>query len=505
MGWLAACAFACVAACGGGGGSPALDAATGTPQVPPPATSTGASCTAGNCTTPSPPAGSACTNPVAASAATAADGVQHVGAVRVGTSFTFDVPPNTVSITIVEQATSAPATIGYGASTFDNTAVPLRVTAPGGTVVYDDLVAYSSMTPDAVAQLGAFFDSAAPGTGALTLPNTTGGLALIGSDGLPIGTWTAIVSDHAYECTLPGFGVCSGASTTSTYDVTIVTKPGTGGAIPAQGAVDVAVYFATTEAGSGAPLSAAIANAGGDPDLNRMGQALRALFANASLAVSTLAYYDLPADVQALYASGVNADDAGACGELASLLRRSRQGNLLNVFLVSSFTSATQTTGQIVGVDGSIPGPATFGGTGASGAAVATIDLRAGSGSRACNGTAPNLLCGADRTAYIIAHEAGHFMGLYHVTEADGDRFDPLLDTPACPCVSCAPPGSTCATATTAPASPYQMLVTDCTPSSALPACGGGSNLMFWLLAQGSTGVLTSEQQRVLRANPLVH
>ena len=34
---------------------------------------------------------------------------------------------------------------------------------------------------------------------------------------------------------------------------------------------------------------------------------------------------------------------------------------------------------------------------------------------------------------YVLAHEAGHFMGLSHTTEFQGGGFDPLEDTPQCP------------------------------------------------------------------------
>ena len=46
--------------------------------------------------------------------------------------------------------------------------------------------------------------------------------------------------------------------------------------------------------------------------------------------------------------------------------------------------------------------------------------------------------CGADRTAFIAGHEAGHYLGLFHTTESDGRFFDPLADTAKCPCIPCA-------------------------------------------------------------------
>ena len=397
--------------------------------------------------TPTPVPSGACTPTIGASTAPATQ-VQHLGTLRVGDTVPFTVPPGTVSVTIVEQVESAPQTINdqppgsQFSFTVDNTAVPLKVRDARGVTLYDDTAATNASDPAGLIA-GRLLRKQLSGDGTLTIPNTSAALAMVAQPGLAAGTWSMTVSDYAYECTLPhsAGSSCSGGSATSTYDVTVITKPAPGGAIPAIGTIDVAIYFATTSAGSLPGLSAATANAGGDPDLNRMGQALRALLHGAGLTVGSLTYHDLPPAVVSANATGVDLDQTGACSALSALLRNADAGNRLNVFFVSTFTSSfDQGVNQVVGIDGTIPGPATFGGTGASGAAVATHDLRAGRAN--CTGTALSLLCGADVTAYIIAHEAGHFLGLYHVTEAEGASFDPLQDTPACPCRTCAPVAS---------------------------------------------------------------
>ncbi|HEY6107062.1 MAG TPA: hypothetical protein VIV59_13840, partial [Anaeromyxobacteraceae bacterium] len=104
-------------------------------------------------------------------------------------------------------------------------------------------------------------------------------------------------------------------------------------------------------------------------------------------------------------------------------------------------------------------------------------------------------------------HEAGHFLGLYHDTEAIGTILDPIADTESCLCPICKPaldPGKCQGLGATDPhvASPYQMLVSDCLGATA--GCGGGDNLMFWLLGQDSKGLLTAGQAAVMRASPLV-
>jgi len=104
--------------------------------------------------------------------------------------------------------------------------------------------------------------------------------------------------------------------------------------------------------------------------------------------------------------------------------------------------------------------------------------------------------------AFISAHETGHFLGLFHTTEREGADFDPLTDTPKCPCTSCASTAQRSRCGTYGANSP--ALVADRCVSA--PTCAGGDNLMFWFLEPGySAGVLTPQQSQVMRLNPLVH
>ena len=68
-----------------------------------------------------------------------------------------------------------------------------------------------------------------------------------------------------------------------------------------------------------------------------------------------------------------------------------------------------------LGTASGIPGPHTLMGSGASGVAIAA-DL-----------IPPELLAG------VVMHEVGHFMGLFHTTEADASLHDPMTDTEECP------------------------------------------------------------------------
>ncbi len=474
-----------LAACGGGSSSgPAC-----------PATCTLGCDADGNCLQ-----GLSCAVPVQTSTDLTA---QRLGSHRVGDVVDFTVPPGTASVTIVEQAVKTVATVTYEGAALPNTAIPNWVKNPSGKIIYDDS---PTATPDAAANESAeaFFASSSPVTGTLTIPDTTGGLALAAS-GLPAGTWSLRVSDYAWECTWTEN--CAGGTKESVYDVTVVTKPLLNGALPSSGVLDVVFWFVADSADSdgGVPGPLSESTAAADPDLVRLTGSLRSILADAGVTLGGVTFRDLPARVQQQYATGVDVSSSGACAELPQLLTYAGEGSALNVFLVSSFISTASGGNDIVGIDGTIPGPATLPGTVASGVAVSVADLRHRSADPVCQGAPAydwgGLSCGADSTAYIVAHEAGHFLGLYHTTESGGDSFDPIADTGRCPCTSCAPLASrsTCGTATS---SAYGMRVADCNGS--VTGCGGGDNLMFYLLDSGAQATLTPQQRQVILANPLI-
>lgn len=432
--------------------------------------------------------------------------VQSLGVHTVGDTVDFVVPDGTVSFTIVEQAVNAPlsisGTMNGSAFTSPNRAVPLKVLEPDDSEFFND----NTSLPDDLSTTTkpVVFLSSSPGTGTLTAPNTSAGLELVAGAGFPAGTWSLQVSDWAYECAIfrPSASVNCSASgvTSSTYDVTVVTKAADGHVIPSAGTIDLAIYFATSSVGG---IALSEETAASDHDLNRMADTLKRIYLGAGITVNGPTYHDLPEDVRATYATGVNVDLGGACAPLAQLLKNAAQGNVLNIFFVSRLTSED---GSVIGVDGTIPGPASIGGTVASGAAVSVEDLRQGTGSSSLcpAGTPRYTACGADQTAYTIAHEAGHFMGLYHTTERQGFSFDPLTDTDTCSCSACATLAANEVCSLNPPASKDSHWMDGSECSSRTAGCGGADNLMFWALGTGAAAQLTVEQKLVMIANPLV-
>jgi hypothetical protein len=486
---------------------------------------------------------SGCQTPIVAAPASTvyASGavVNHIGVKRVGDPITFAVPAATGSISIVSQSTraiSANPTFTYTqtyANVCGTAAGKTQCTGAGGTCngtgcvvnraypngVYPDLITSPSGTewyhynyyPN-LADGGSNMDSTTyhaqfgllqtPVASAFTIPNTSQGIA---DSTYPAGNWTFDVTDDAYACAIGEYtdsanGVsCAGGSDAGTYDVSVVTKP----AASSVGTVDVAIYLAST--------AFTAASAPSNSHVKRFVSSLAAFYANLGICVATVTFYDLPPWAKTAYGSTVDATKTNTCDTIDQMFTLAQPGNTLNFFFVDSITQGGSTAnGQVVGIDGAIPGPSGFGGTVHTGAVVNSTDLSSGSCTGAINPTG----CGADEIAYIAAHEGGHWMGLYHVSEAYGQSNDPITDTPTCGCTTacgesptaykcCINPATGNFAGTCSTGQPTTVSGSVCTKNTT--TCGGGDYLMFWLIDTPSKGTASQQQGQIARANPLIH
>jgi hypothetical protein len=190
---------------------------------------------------------------------------------------------------------------------------------------------------------------------------------------------------------------------------------------------------------------------------------LTQIYAGVGIQLGPFTYTDLTGpDAEALAVI----QDSVQLGQLFSHASSS-DGRALNFFFIDQFNLEGGT--GVIGVSGGLPGPPGVPGLPRGGVAVAL-----------------SLLIGrSDMLAETMAHEGGHYLGLFHTTERTGQTFDPLLDTPECP--------------TSADAN-VDMIVDnkEC-------ASKGADNLMFW----STTGMapqrkLTNDQRFVLLRNPVV-
>jgi hypothetical protein len=98
--------------------------------------------------------------------------------------------------------------------------------------------------------------------------------------------------------------------------------------------------------------------------------------------------------------------------EFGDLLKTAADGPTLTYFFVQDILLDSA---QVLGLSAGPPGLASVGGTSKSGVIVSTVDWDI-----------------PDEIGHILAHEGGHFFGLFHTVEKDGAAEDLLDDTPVC-------------------------------------------------------------------------
>jgi hypothetical protein len=198
--------------------------------------------------------------------------------------------------------------------------------------------------------------------------------------------------------------------TNVTVDVLIKKGP-----TPRQGSLPVTLWFAKTSYPRSNPLSAATAP--NDPVFQAAITKWREIYATGqiALAANQITYKDLPADK----ASRLGVLDTDA--ELNELLAVANTSDAegLNVYFIDQFNMPG--AGGLLGISAGIPGVPSYPGLTHAGVAVALFPLYATN----------DPLERADFAA-TIAHEAGHYLGLYHTSERRGTTFDPIEDTPEC-------------------------------------------------------------------------
>lgn len=138
---------------------------------------------------------------------------------------------------------------------------------------------------------------------------------------------------------------------------------------------------------------------------------VRSIYAQIGVELGHLTYIDITG-ADAVTFADVQEQDLGALFMLSN--HPAARDGAVNIFLVDSIVSPF--FGGILGESAGIPG-IPIRGTPGSGLAVTMADFPSG----------------LDVIAATIAHETGHWLGLFHPTEIGGFDFDPLPDTPECP------------------------------------------------------------------------
>ncbi|MCC6624063.1 MAG: hypothetical protein IT385_22600 [Deltaproteobacteria bacterium] len=322
-------------------------------------------------------------------------------------AFSFDVPANTVSITISvvgDAGGSYAIDRWHGESGTDLVASGWLAREGTGlclscrnriTVAQGAFAALAPNNPDATIELGRHTVSLLGYVPAVVRQDV----------GAVCGDGTCAFFDQ-FQCPETD---CASAPFTGTVLVWVHAKvAGASAELPETGVLDLNLHFTGAQG-----LTAASAPT--DATFQANLESMRTIYRQVGIELGDITYRDVDTRFQVIESMD------GPESDLQELFRQSDGNrNALNLYFVDELSAgALGGLGVILGVSGGIPGPTLLQGTHRSGVAIAIKPVQ-------------GLPAGVDTT---MAHETGHFLGLFHTSEQDFGGFgpqihDPLPDTP---------------------------------------------------------------------------
>ncbi|MBI2374338.1 MAG: hypothetical protein HYV07_10125 [Deltaproteobacteria bacterium] len=256
-----------------------------------------------------------------------------------------------------------------------------RLDGPTGNLVSDDPSTVSPIEGFLLGPFAAQFKS----------PNRVTGKEGVASALFPNNPAVSVTGGN-YDLRVRGLVVANSAPYSGNVHVEVAYKT----TISTRGLLDVHVYLSgaaglTTRTATSTLLTAALAR-------------LEEIYAQADIELGAVVFHDIDASFQT---RDVTAASLGPMFQLSE-----GNGPGLHYFLVDRFVGGIP-GGVVGGIAGGLPGPPGHAGSPSSGVAVA---VTAASGD-------------SDVLAHVMAHEGGHWLGLFHTSEITGTN-DQLDDTP---------------------------------------------------------------------------
>lgn len=305
-----------------------------------------------------------------------------VGSVTINASgdsdpFTFELPEGVISFSILIRGTD------------EGTYIIKKLDGPLGNFVTDDTANVSQIEMFLLGPFAAQFKS----------PNRVvqdRGLAASSFPNNP----AISVSGGMYTIVLSGFTLTQNNATPLPGPVELIVEYRTQKV--ASGKLDVSFYFT----GAGNLMASTAAT---DPLIMGAVDHLKMIYAQANIEIGELAYYD----IDPMYQTIAGIDGTGS--DLENMFKLTEgHGPGMHYFLVDRFEAGALPGANVAGIAGGLPGPALNRGSVNSGVAVALTPIM---------GDAAIL-------AHVMAHEGGHWLGLFHTSEIIGTE-DQMPDTPS--------------------------------------------------------------------------